>query len=121
MRFLTRLVRTIEQLERVSQKCGDEDLRSLVADLYRQLTVVVNILEKIYSVYSELDLLIKTDLRLEPGLYIEAPQQPEKLSEYLERLKKEGYDPNKVISYLLGTDVAQIELRNGEIYIKPKV
>jgi NADP-dependent 3-hydroxy acid dehydrogenase YdfG len=70
MQFLTRLARTAEQLERVAQKYEDEDLKALVAELYKQLTVVINILEKIYSIYTELDILVRTDLKIEPGLYL---------------------------------------------------
>ncbi|AKT34620.1 hypothetical protein PYWP30_00985 [Pyrobaculum sp. WP30] len=121
MQFLTRLARTVEQLERVAQKYEDEDLKALVAELYKQLTVVINILEKIFSIYTELDILVRTDLKIEPGLYLDAetPQQPEKLAEYVEKLKNAGHDPNKVVAYLLGTGVAHVENRNGELYIVP--
>jgi hypothetical protein len=79
MQFLTRLARSIEQLERIAHKYDDEDLKNLVAELYKQLTVVINLLEKVYAIYTELDLLVKTDLKIEPGLYLDAdmPQQPE--------------------------------------------
>jgi len=122
MQFLTRLARTIEQLERAAQKYDDEDLKALVAELYKQLTVVINILEKIYSIHAELDILVKTDLKIEPGLYLDAetPQRPEKLAEYVEKLKNAGHDPNKVVAYLLGTGAAHIENRNGEFHILPR-
>jgi hypothetical protein len=29
------------------------------------------ILEKMYAIYTELDVLVKTDLKIEPGLYLE--------------------------------------------------
>ncbi|ACB39823.1 hypothetical protein [Pyrobaculum neutrophilum] len=120
MRFLTSLARAVEQLERVAQKYDDEELRALAADLYKQLTVVVNLLEKIYLIYTELDMLVKTDLKLEPGLYIDAPQQPEKLADFIERARREGHDPNKAVAYLLGAGVAQLEVRDGELYIRRK-
>jgi hypothetical protein len=92
MQFLTRLARTIEQLERVAQKYDDEDLKALVAELYKQLTTVINVLEKMYAIYTELDVLVKTDLKIEPGLYLETetPQQPEKLVEYIEKLRTQS-------------------------------
>jgi hypothetical protein len=122
MQFLTRLARTIEQLERAAQKYDDEELKTLVTELYRQLATVINILEKIYAIYAELDILVRTDLKIEPGLYLDAetPQQPEKLVEYVEKLKNAGHDPNKVVAYLLGTGVAHVENRNGELYIVPR-
>jgi hypothetical protein len=121
MQFLTRLARTIEQLERAAQKYDDEELKALVAELYRQLTVVINILEKIYFIYTELDILVRTDLKIEPGLYLDAetPQQPEKLAEYVEKLKNASHDPNKIVAYLLGTGAVRIETRNGELYLIP--
>jgi hypothetical protein len=121
MQFLTRLARTIEQLERVAQKYDDEDLKALVAELYKQLTTVINVLEKMYAIYTELDVLVKTDLKIEPGLYLETetPQQPEKLVEYIEKLRNAGHDPNKIVAYLLGTGAVRIETRNGELYLIP--
>jgi len=122
MLFLTRLARTIEQLERAAQKYDDEELKALVAELYRQLTTVINVLEKLYAIYAELDVLIKTDLKIEPGLYLDAeiPQQPERLADYIEKLRNAGHDPNKIIGYLLGTGAARIEVRNGEFYLVPQ-
>ena len=121
MQFLTRLARTIEQLERVAQKYDDEDLKALVAELYKQLTTVINVLEKMYAIYTELDVLVKTDLKIEPGLYLETetPQQPEKLVEYIEKLRNAGHDLNKIVAYLLGTGAVRIETRNGELYLIP--
>jgi hypothetical protein len=122
MQFLTRLARTIEQLERAAQKYDDEELKALVAELYRQLTTVITILEKLYAIYAELDVLIKTDLKIEPGLYLDAeiPQQPERLADYIEKLRNAGHDPNKIIGYLLGTGAVRIEVRNGELYLAPQ-
>jgi hypothetical protein len=79
------------------------------------------ILEKMYAIYTELDVLVKTDLKIEPGLYLETetPQQPEKLVEYIEKLRNVGHDPNKIVAYLLGTGAVRIETRNGELYLIP--
>jgi hypothetical protein len=122
MQFLTRLARSIEQLDRLAQKYQDDELRSVVAELYKQLTTIINLLEKLYAIYTELDIVMKTDLRIEPGLYLdaEAPTQPEKLAEFLSRLRAEGHDPDRALAYLLGAGVAQLELRDGELYIKPR-
>lgn len=122
MQFLSRLARSIEQLDRLAQKYQDEELKDVVAELYKQLTTIINLLEKLYAVYTELDIAIKTDLRLEPGLYLytEAPTQPEKLAEFLTRLRAEGHDPDRALAYLLDTGAAQLELRDGELYIRPR-
>jgi hypothetical protein len=122
MQFLTRLARTIEQLERAAQKYDNEELKALVVELYRQLATVINVLEKIYAIYAELDVLIKTDLKIEPGLYLDAeiPQQPERLADYIEKLRNAGHDHNKIVGYLLGTGAVRIEVRNGEFYLVPQ-
>ncbi|MEM0468550.1 MAG: hypothetical protein QXT27_05080 [Pyrobaculum sp.] len=122
MQFLSRLARTIDQLDRIALRHQDEELKNLVDDLYRQLTVIINIIEKIYTVYTELDILIKTDLKIEPGigLEVEPPQQQERLVDYLEKLRLGGLDPAKALAYILGTGVAQLEIQGGEVYIKPR-
>ena len=84
MQFLTRLARIIEQLDKLAQKYQDDELKNVVSDLYKQLTLIINLLEKIYSIYTELDIIMKTDLKIEPGLYvdIELPHQQEKLADF---------------------------------------
>jgi hypothetical protein len=122
MQFLTRLARSIEQLDRLAQKYQDDELRSVVAELYKQLAIIINLLEKLYAIYAELDIVMKTDLKIEPGLFLDAetPTQPEKLAEFLSRLRAEGHDPDRILAYLLGTGIVQLELRDGELYIKPR-
>lgn len=122
MQFLTRIARTIEQLDRVAQRYQDEELKTAINELYKQLAVVINIVEKIYAIYTELDILVKTDLKIEPGLFLEVepPQQQEKLADYLERVKTSGAEPTKILAYLLGTGQATLEIHAGEIYIKPR-
>lgn len=122
MQFLNRLARLLEELDRISQKYQDEELRAVVSDLYKQLALVVNILEKVYTIYMELDILMKTDLRLDPGAYLEVelPQQPARLVDYLNKLRSEGHDAAKILAYQLGTGLVQLEIKDGEVYIRPK-
>ncbi|MEM0483359.1 MAG: hypothetical protein QW434_01455 [Pyrobaculum sp.] len=122
MQFLTRLARIIEQLDKLAQKYQDDELKNVVSDLYKQLTFIINLLEKIYSIYTELDIIMKTDLKIEPGLYvdIELPHQQEKLADFLNKVKSQGHDPNRALAYFLGVGAVEIEVKDGELYIRPR-
>ena len=121
MHFLSSLAKTLEELRRISEKYQDEEIQTVVSSLYKQLTIIINVLEKIYMVYNELDILMKTDLKIEPGLYldVEAPQQEKKLADYVAEVKSAGQDPEKVVAYLLGPGVARLAVRGGDVYILP--
>jgi len=116
MYFLSKLAKTIDLLNRIAQKRQDEELKAVVDDLYKQLTIIVNLLEKIYSIYTELDILMKTDLRLDQAP-LEDPPQGERLADYVARLASEGKDPSKTLAYLLGAGLAVLQVKNGEVYI----
>ncbi|MFN7106541.1 MAG: hypothetical protein ACK4M3_08200 [Pyrobaculum sp.] len=118
MQFLARLAKTVERLDKAAQRCQDEELRDLVKEIYRQLSVLINVLEKVYTIYSELDVLVKTDLKLDVGLYldVEIPRQ-ERLADYIQKVREAGQDPDRVVAYLLSTRLAKIQVREGELYI----
>ncbi|MFN3804054.1 MAG: hypothetical protein ACK4SY_03265 [Pyrobaculum sp.] len=118
MQFLARLAKTVERLDKAAQRCQDEELKDLVKEIYRQLPVLINLLEKIHTIYTELDVLVKTDLKLDVGLYldVETPRQ-ERLADYIQKVREAGQDPNRAVAYLLSTGLAKIQVREGELYI----
>ncbi|MEZ0318382.1 MAG: hypothetical protein ABWK05_00085 [Pyrobaculum sp.] len=72
-------------------------------------------------VYNELDMLVKTDLKIEPGLYldVEIPSQEKRLADYMAEAKSAGHDPEKVVAYLLGAGAARLAVKGGDVYIVP--
>ncbi len=119
MYFIAKLAKLADQLEKASQRCGDEDVKKLVSELYNQIYIIINTIEKIYMMYMELDILMKTNLKADLSMYldIEMPQH-EKLSDYINRAREAGRDPDKTVAYLLSAGFARLELKDGELYIR---
>lgn len=119
MDFLTRLGKAVAELDRLSQRHDDEELRALAAELYRQLAEVVNVVERLAQMYRELDHLVRLSLRLDVAAMadVEPPQTAERLADFYERARASGQDPNMALAHLLATGQAALEFRGGEAYI----
>lgn len=119
MDFLTRLGKAVAELDRISQRHDDEELKALVAELYRQLAEVVNVLEKLAHMYRELDHLVRLSLRLDAAAIadVEPPQAPERLADFYGKARAAGQDPDMALAHLLATGQASLEFRDGEAYI----
>jgi len=117
MEFIARIAKILNELNRMSMRYKDENLKILINELLKQLTITIIILNKILYIYNELDMLAKTALRIDPLTFIDVElKDREKLADLIARLREAGQDVDNLLAYLMASGRIKLEVVDGEIY-----
>ncbi len=113
------LAKAVRDLDRVSSRYDDEELKDAAMRIMEQLGVVVNILGRLTAIYEELEALVKGILRLDTAVISEIElEDGEEIAKFIGRCKEAGVDHNKLLAYLLGTGKARLEVGGDGVRLR---
>lgn len=113
------LARSLNELDRLARRHGDEELEYAVSKLAEQLNVLVGVLGKLSTVYEELEFLIKGVLKLDTPVLAEISiKDGEDLAKFVERAAQAGVDHNRLLAYLLGSGLVKLHVEGERVLVK---
>lgn len=113
------LARSLNELDRLAKRHGDEELEYAVSKLAEQLNVLVGVLGKLSTVYEELEFLIKGVLKLDTPVLAEISiKDGEDLAKFVERAAQAGVDHNRLLAYLLGSGLVKLYVEGERVLVK---